>query len=253
MVKNNHPDGNRRKIDELLRSDTLSDSPSDSLSRIIAYARMVADIENSIVVVSDMSEGRSHIIMGGFARSLNLEDYRNEDSIWERRILSLMSPDEQDKKYLAELRFYHYLRHVPKCKKSEYILCSKLRFRSPDGEIHDVLHRMHYIFDDRMETVRYAICTYGPLCFDFPGNSMAINSVTGTTEEITVSDSSTILSTRQKQVLTLIDTGMRSAEIASRLNISIHTVSRHRQEILAKLQVKNTHEACRLAKNLHII
>ena len=37
------------------------------------------------------------------------------------------------------------------------------------------------------------------------------------------------------------------------LSISIHTVSRHRQEILGKLQVKNSIEACRLAKNLRLL
>ena len=61
-----------------------------------------------------------------------------------------------------------------------------------------------------------------------------------------------ILSPRERQVLALIDTGLKSAEIADRLHISPHTVSRHRQQIIARLQVKNTHEACRVAKSLHL-
>ena len=36
-------------------------------------------------------------------------------------------------------------------------------------------------------------------------------------------------------------------------NISVNTVSRHRQEILAKLQVKNSIEACRVAQDLGLI
>ena len=51
----------------------------------------------------------------------------------------------------------------------------------------------------------------------------------------------------------MIDTGLKSAEIAAQLNISIHTVSRHRQEIIGKLQVKNTHEACRIAKSMGLL
>ncbi|MDE5899935.1 MAG: LuxR C-terminal-related transcriptional regulator [Muribaculaceae bacterium] len=51
----------------------------------------------------------------------------------------------------------------------------------------------------------------------------------------------------------IIDSGLKSSEIADRLNISIHTVSRHRQEILAKLQEKNSIEACRLAKSMELI
>jgi len=37
------------------------------------------------------------------------------------------------------------------------------------------------------------------------------------------------------------------------LSISTNTVSRHRQEILGKLQVKNSIEACRVAKDLKLI
>ena len=61
-----------------------------------------------------------------------------------------------------------------------------------------------------------------------------------------------ILSDREKQILRLIDKGLMSKEIASQLSISVHTVSRHRQEILSKLQVKSSIEACRVAKELGI-
>ena len=39
--------------------------------------------------------------------------------------------------------------------------------------------------------------------------------------------------------------GMFSKEISEKLNISIHTVNRHRQNILEKLQVDNMIEAIR--------
>ena len=88
-----------------------------------------------LVVVSDMAAGRSHIIAGGFARNLDIGDYSREESIWERRILSLMSPEEQERKYIAELRFFHFLRHLPPRKRPDYFLMSKLRFRFTDGRI----------------------------------------------------------------------------------------------------------------------
>ncbi|MFG6381685.1 MAG: helix-turn-helix transcriptional regulator, partial [Muribaculum sp.] len=71
--------------------------------------------------------------------------------------------------------------------------------------------------------------------------------------ELTSAADASILSRREKQVLTLIDSGKRSYEIAEILSISKNTVSRHRQEILAKLQVKNSMEACRIAKAMKII
>ena len=252
MVRNNHFDSNRKKLDGLLRSDNASSDPP-SLHRLRIYAQMMAEIENVIVVVSDMASGKSHIAAGAFAASLGLSDYQHEDSIWESRILSLMSAEEQEAKYIAELRFYHFVKHQPKNRKGDYHLLSKLRFRFGDGSLHDVFHRMHYIYDEGRNNVRYAICIYGPLSFDFKGRSIIVNSVTGLTEELTPAGTDAILSRRERQVLGLIDTGMKSAEIADRLSISIHTVSRHRQEIINKLQVKNTHEACRIAKSMELI
>lgn len=252
MVRNNHSKDNRKKLDELLRTDELL-VKQDCLAKVLAYARFMANIENSIVVVSDMADGKSHIVAGGFVHNLELGDYQQENSIWESRILSLMSADEQEEKYLAEFRFFHYLRHLPKKQRADYYLVSKLRFRFADGGIHDVLHRMYYIFDEEKENVRFAICIYGPMTFDFKGKSFAVNSITGISEELAVSKNDTILSRRECQVLALIDSGMKSVEIAAHLNISIHTVSRHRQEIISKLQVKNSVEACRRAKMMKII
>ena len=252
MVRNNHFDLNRKKLDTLLRSDS-SLYASHTLQRLKIYAEITAEIENAIVVLSDMAEGMSHIAAGRFAASLGLADYQYENSIWEKRILSLMSAEEQEAKYIAELRFFHFVRHLPKDRKNDYHLLSKLRFRFDDGKTKEILHKMYYIYDEGLNSVRYAICIYGPLYLDFNGRSLIVDSISGLTEEITPSKTDMILSRRERQVLSLIDTGLKSAEIADRLNISIHTVSRHRQEIICKLQVKNTHEACRIAKSMSLI
>lgn len=252
MVRNNHFEMNRKALDKLLRPE-YSSGKCGHLSGILTHVRFWAHIENVLIVVSDMADGKSHIIAGGFADNLDIGDYRQENSIWESRILSLMSEEEQEKKYIAELRFFHYLGRLPKNKKSEYYLISKLRFRFLDGDIHDVLHRMYYIFDEKGDNVRYAVCVYGPLPVDFKGKSFAVNSITGIKEELTAADNGSILSRRECQILAMIDTGMKSADIAGQLNISIHTVSRHRQEIIDKLQVRNTHEACRIAKSMDLL
>ncbi len=252
MVRNNHFTENRETLDKLFRSENKADG-GIPLADTIDNMRFWARVENVLIVISDMAEGKSHIIAGGFARNLDIGEYQHENSIWESKILSLMSPEEQEEKYIAELRFFHFLRHLPKSKKRDYFLISKLRFRFADGNIHDVLHRMYYIYDENGEELRFAICIYGPLPFDFKGKCFAVNSLTGIKEELTASGNDSILSRRERQILAMIDTGMKSAEIAVQLNISIHTVSRHRQEIVGKLQVKNTHEACRLAKSIGLL
>ena len=243
---------NRRILNKLLQTQNFNE-PHKHLCDADDYARAIAGVENVVAVVSDLVNGTSLIYDGGFGDTIGLKDYIREDSIWETRILSMMSDAEQEEKCIAELRFFHYLRHLPKARRKNYYLIARLRFNLADGGFIDILHRMYYVFDDKMENVVGAICLYGPLTFDFKGKSHAVNSLSGVAEPLTSSTNSAVLSKRERQILTLIDSGLKSAEIAEYLNISKHTVSRHRQEILARLQVKNSIEACRLARSMELI
>ncbi len=243
---------NRTKIDRLLKNQSLT-TGDINLQKLHCYAESVAEIENVVAVVSDIKNNTSKIYSGRFGAVLGIEGYRNENSIWENTILDLMTEPEQEEKYLAELRFFNFLRHTPRNIRPYYYLASKLRVRTVRKESIDILHRMYYIYSDDSRTVCYALCLYGSLAFDFAGKSIVINSITGTTEQLTSEKDTSILSKRERQVLQHIDSGRTSAEIAEKLSISKNTVSRHRQDILAKLQVKNSMEACKTAKTIGIL
>ena len=66
-------------------------------------------------------------------------------------------------------------------------------------------------------------------------------------------DSSDMLSSREKEVLKLISKGHSSKEIADILGISIYTVSRHRQNIIESMNVRNSLQACRMAHQMGLI
>lgn len=66
-------------------------------------------------------------------------------------------------------------------------------------------------------------------------------------------DKNDILSHREIEILTWIEQGKLSKEIAEKLHISIHTVNTHRQRILQKLKVDNSIEAVRYARILGIL
>ena len=99
--------------------------------------------------------------------------------------------------------------------------------------------------------VRYALCLYTPASAEI--RSAIVDSVTGETTPLEQIDTAGMLSEREKEVLRLIDEGRSSKEIASHMNISIHTVSRHRQNILEKLRARNSAHACKMAKGLKVI
>lgn len=61
------------------------------------------------------------------------------------------------------------------------------------------------------------------------------------------------LTKRELEILMLVNQGMPSREIAGKLSISIHTVNRHRQNIIQKMDVKNMAEAFNLAYKLGLL
>lgn len=240
-----------RQLDAQLKEQAPGGRTSPEPSAY-SYAMCMAEIENVIAVVSDLTAGTSRIYCGAFASVLGIDGYTGENSIWERKILERMTDAEREAKFIAELRFLHALRKLPPARR-HHCLHARLRMTDRNGNLTDVLHRMYYIYDNSGNSIRYAICLYGPLPYGFNGKSVMIDTMTGTAEELTSGSDNDILSARERQILTLIGSGMKSADIAAHLSISKHTVSRHRQAILSKLHVKNSMEACRIARSMSLI
>lgn len=61
------------------------------------------------------------------------------------------------------------------------------------------------------------------------------------------------LSQRELQIIRLSAEGLKAAEIAERIYLSVHTVNTHRQRIYAKMDVKNVSDMLRKATELGII
>ena len=62
-----------------------------------------------------------------------------------------------------------------------------------------------------------------------------------------------LLSKRQIETLSLIAKGYGSKQIAEKLCLSIHTISRHRQDILSRLNVTNSTAAVEIGMRMHLI
>lgn len=229
---------------------------AEILDRYRMITRNYALMENAIAVLSDLRSKVSYIYYGKFSQMLGLEKDRKEEvvsSIWEDEIFRLIHPDDLTEKHRQELCFFHFVKRQSRHKRRDYYLTSKLRFRNRANSYIPILHRMYYIPASADGSLWLALCLYSPLWFDFPAQCLIVDSSDGQMKELEKQNSIQLLSAREKQVLSLIDKGLRSREIAQMLCISVNTVSRHRQEILAQLRVKNSIEACRLAKELKLI
>ncbi|AZB33496.1 response regulator transcription factor [Chryseobacterium bernardetii] len=176
-------------------------------------------------------------------------------SIWEDEILNKVHPDDVRKKQVLEHYFFHFLKEIPIAEWMDYYMAVNLRMRSRSGEYLTVLHRMFYAVEE--ENVRLALCIYNVSGNNvntlLHENGVIINSMNGTTLYYNEFKYRDLLSAREKEVLLMIAHGKMSKEIAESLEISLNTVNRHRQNILQKLQVKNSIEAYRLAKAMELV
>lgn len=228
----------------------------DELERYKAAALCYAMTENAVAVLSDMRTNTSYIYYGGYARVLGLDRKGEHDevcSIWEEEILKRIHPDDLADKYLQELRFFRFIKRRPQSRRGDYHLITTLRMKSAGGSYVRAVHRMFYVSASSSDGLWLAMCLYGPLPEGMQWRTTIVNTVDGSVTELNNDDDRNILSEREKQTLRLIDSGMMSKDIAAAMSISINTVSRHRQDILRKLQVRNSIEACRMARQLGLI
>ena len=124
--------------------------------------------------------------------------------------------------------------------------------RDKDGGWRMIRHRMFSLEGTNDGCYWLNMCVY-TLCPDNQNIPKIVNTRTGEYRILTTDDYVNILSSREIAVLSLIDNGLQSKEIADNLFISVNTVHRHRQNILQKLKVGNAIEACKVAKAMGLI
>lgn len=251
MAKNNH---NEISLDELFADQFISfeDTEEQNLEKYLGIAAMYAGMESCISVLSDLKLRRSHIFYGGLGADLGIAEEGSTkvlDTIWEDEILCRISEEDLVRKQTEEMRFFSYIKKDTDGGRNHF-LRSSFHMAARDGSIRSIMHRIFYFHAGR--TVRYALCLYNASSVLLP-ESVIVNSRTGEEFPICKIDSSPMLSEREKEVLSLIAKGLSSKEIADRLGISVYTVSRHRQNIIASMNVRNSSQACQLAHELGLI
>ena len=217
---------------------------------------MYAQIENSIAVLSDMKANKSYVYHGKIAENLGLSVSQEIQSIWEDEIFSKIHPEDLIDKHLLELQFFNLLTYTPISERVNFHVNSKIRMQDKTGKYISIHHRMFYICGLSNGTPWLALCLYNILDQDLvleKSDSRILNSVTGKSINPDNHQSKDLLSLREKEILHRIRKGKISKEIASEFSISVNTVNRHRQNILKKLRVSNSHEACRIAELMNLI
>src|SRR6218665_2185358 len=208
-------------------------------------AQNFVELENGIAILSDLKNNKSHIYSGKIADELNIFQNQNHlqiESIWEDELFNILNANDVLQKHILELQFFQFIKTVAFEERKDFCIISTLRLL---GSTKSLIHKMFYFSDAQYKNVELALCLYH---FDFLPSSdytgMIINTADGTIIQQTEVENSNFLSAREKEILKMIQLGKRSKEIADVLFISINAVNRHRQNILEKMRVSNTTEAC---------
>lgn len=211
--------------------------------------------ENAIAVLSNLRSNTSFIMYGRLASRLGIAAQREGEettSIWEQHVLERIHPDDVIQKLAMELRFLTFVKTLDAQSRQDYFMQHIIRMRDADGDYVYVTHRIYYLDYDGRNNVTLALCLY-TACGELNPTAGIINSLTGHKVEDAADSMNRLLSRREKEILQFIGQGCTSKEIADRLNISAHTVNGHRQNIMQKLQVRNSSEAYGLARHLGLV
>ena len=241
---------------QLLQQDFSENEETENLQ--LEYWQKIghdfAKLENGIAILSDLKNNKSYIYSGKLADQLEIFHNKNIqeiDSIWEDELFNKINPDDILQKHVLELQLFQMMKTIPFEKRSDFCVMSRLRILD---SAQSLIHKMFYFSNPKHKNVELALCLYQ---FDFFYNQSYLGMITNTSNGTIIYqnevENSTFLSVREKEILKMIQEGKKSKEIAESLFISINTVNRHRQNILEKMRVSNTTEACTLAMKMNWI
>ena len=239
-----------------LNQDFDAEQSEQALEECKRIAWSYAVAENAVVSMGDNKRGCSYCYFGGLADVLGITtDERTPQipTLYESFIFDRCHPDDLARRHAEEVAFIHYIRSTQEVMQyRDNVLCNYLRVMDSKGEYRWVMHRMFSLLTQANGSFLLNACVY-TLATDEDRKTKFINTRTGEVRILTNKDYENVLSVREREVISLIDKGLLSKEIAERLCISINTVNRHRQNILEKLQVDHAIEACRVARTMGLI
>lgn len=252
----------RKELDEIYAAQHLDEQRLDPA--VVAQCRRAVGaavaLDNDCRVITDASADLCHIVAGTFAPLLGIGPAPFECSLPtsdEDMLYNRIHPEDLVDKRMLEYEFFQFINTLPAAEKTSWKAQCRIRMRRAGGEYIPVDNSTQVLRTSPAGNMWLIMCRYHPASeAAFPGgiSPRLLNTSTGESRPVHFRrERSSLLSVREKEVLSLIRDGKLSKEIASALGISINTVNRHRQNILQKLSVGNSQEAIIAATAMRLL
>lgn len=254
----------RKELDSIYAAQSLDTATLDGseLVECRMITRHTALTDNDCRVITDAASDRCYIYSGTFASLIGLTSpgdgpYEREmNTSDEDEIYNCMHPEDLVDKRMLEYEFFKFVDSLEPDEKLHYRASCSIRIRRHDGEYMQVTNSTRIMRLSPHGKIWLILCTYDiDAQRDRPDGiePCIIDCRNGTLRHISLTARrSRILTPREKEILLLIREGKPSKQIADILRISIHTVNRHRQNIIEKLSVGNSVEAIKAATEMKL-
>lgn len=241
-----------------LETEQLSE---DDLADVRKMAETLISANNACAVVTDASCDYCYIYSGGFGSLMGFtsgcKSFMEASSSDEDVVYDRINPEDLVDKRMLEYEFFKMTDSLPSDVKMSYKATCRLRMRDKDDNYRYVDNSTQVIRLSPAGKIWLILCCYdlSPDQNGSPGISpRIINNQTGEISFLSFdARRRNFLSEREKEILRLIQDGKPSKQIADILGISINTVNRHRQNIIAKLSVGNSIEAITAANAMKLL
>ena len=253
----------QKEIDEVYGTQSIINEGLDDtvVEHRKRFIHSLTGLNGGCAVISDLSARKSYVAVHPWANFLGLTpeeaalsiiDSMDEDCIYRR-----IHPEDLVEKRFLEYEFFQKTFSMGAEERLKYRGRCRLRMMNHKGVYQYVDNLVQIMENTPSGNVWLIFCLYTLSADQRPEqgiNATITHMEQGVVETFYLSEEHhTILSEREKDILRCIRKGLSSKEIANVLFISVNTVNRHRQNILEKLSVGNSMEACRAAELMKLL
>lgn len=243
----------RKELTDFYASQQLGNERLNSaiVTQYKSKVEALSSINNACYVITDAYADICYIYTGSLFHMLGISNtlngYSEYDSSDEDIIYNCMHPEDLVEKRMLEYDYFRYVDRMGAEEKLQYVATCRIRIRNSAGEYIYIRNTTRILNPSPHGNVWLILCSYEQTSEQEPSTDISpaiINNHTGEVQRLhLIHRRDKILSSREKEILNLVKDGKSSKQIADILSISINTVNRHRQNVLEKLSVSNSHEA----------